>query len=155
MQVIGKRPILASEAWFYAGLTLFAAALTAFVFPVYVALLFWLIFAFVLQFFQDLHRPILQDNDVIIAPADGEMIFTGVDDDPYLDRKAFNISVFMNVFSVHSNRAPFAGTVKKMWFQSGLFVNIALDKASLENEGNTVWFHAEAGLTLHRFSLLV
>ena len=51
----------------------------------------------------------------------------------------------MNVFSVHSNRAPIAGTVKKIWYNPGLFVNAALDKASQENERNAVWYQAEDG----------
>jgi len=145
MKAIDTHPILAREGWFYLGLTLFAAVLTSVVFPWYVALLFWVIFAFVLQFFRDPHRSIPQDAGVIVAPADGKVIFTGVVDDPYLNRKAFKISVFMNVFSVHSNRAPFAATVKQIWYHAGLFVNAAFDKASEENERNAVWFQTEDG----------
>ncbi len=145
MKVIDSHPLLAREGWFYIALTLFAAVLTSFVFPWYVAVLFWVIFAFVLQFFRDPHRPIPQDEGVIISPADGKVIFTGVVDDPYIDRKAFKISVFMNVFSVHSNRAPFAAKVKQVWYHPGLFVNAAFDKASEENERNAVWFQSEDG----------
>jgi len=145
MKVIDSHPILAREGWFYLGLTLFAAVLTSFMLPWYVAWLFWVIFVFVLQFFRDPHRPIPQDEGVIISPADGKVIFTGLVDDPYLDRKAFKISVFMNVFSVHSNRAPIAAKVKKIWYNPGLFVNAALDKASQENERNAVWFQSEDG----------
>ena len=146
MQVIDKHPLLAREGWFYIALTLFSAVLTSIVFPLYVALLFWVIFAFVLQFFRDPHRPIPQDEGVITSPADGKVIFTGVVDDPYLDRKAYKISVFMNVFSVHSNRAPFASTVKQVWYKPGLFVNADLDKASQENERNAVWFQNDDGV---------
>jgi phosphatidylserine decarboxylase len=145
MKVIDSHPVLAREGWFYIALTLFAALLTTAVFPIYVAVLFWVIFVFVLQFFRDPYRPIPQDENVIISPADGKVIFTGVVDDPYLDRKAFKISVFMNVFSVHSNRAPLAGKVKKIWYHPGLFVNAALDKASQENERNAVWFQTDDG----------
>ena len=55
-------------------------------------------------------------------------------DDPYLKRRALKISVFMNVFNVHSNRAPIACTVQRKWYDPGSFLNAALDKASLENE---------------------
>ena len=129
MKTIDSHPILAKEGWFYIALTVFAAGLTTIVFPIYVAFIFWIIAAFVIQFFRDPVRPIPQDEGIIVSPADGKVISTGIVDDPYLGRKAFKISVFMNVFSVHSNRAPMAGTVKKIWYKPGLFVNADLDKA--------------------------
>ena len=139
MNIIDSHPKLAREGWFYIALALFAALLTSLVFAWYVALLFWLIVAFVVNFFRDPYRPIPTENDILASPADGKVIFTGVVDDPYLDRQAFKISVFMNVFSVHSNRAAVAGVVKKIWYSPGLFVNAALDKASTDNERNAVW----------------
>lgn len=145
MNVIDQHPKLAREGWFYIALTLIAAVLTSFAFAWYVAAFFWLIFVFVVQFFRDPHRPIPDQEKALVSPADGKVIFTGVVDDPYLDRQAFKISVFMNVFSVHSNRAPVAATVKQCWYQPGLFVNAALDKASQENERNAVWFQTESG----------
>ena len=145
MKKIDAHPLLAREGWFYIGLALFSAALTTVVFPFYVAFFFWVIAVFVLQFFRDPYRSIPQDDEAVISPADGKVIFTGLVDDPYLDRRAFKISVFMNVFSVHSNRAPVAGTVKKIWYSPGLFVNAALDKASQENERNAVWYQKSDG----------
>ena len=58
--------------------------------------------------------------------------------DPYADRDALLISVFMNVFNVHSNRASVDGTVTKVQYFPGAFVNADLDKASTENERNAV-----------------
>ncbi len=145
MKMIDSHPLLAREGWFYIALALTGAVLTTIVFPIAVAVFFWVIALFVLQFFRDPHRSIPQDEGVVISPADGKVIFTGVVDDPYLDRKAFKISVFMNVFSVHSNRAPIAGEVKKVWYNPGLFVNAALDKASAENERNAVWYQSDEG----------
>jgi len=145
MKVIDSHPVFAREGWFYIALTLIAAVLTSVVFPWFVAVLFWVIFAFVLQFFRDPHRSIPQDDGVIVSPADGKVIFTGVVDDPYIERKALKVSVFMNVFSVHSNRAPFAAKVKQVWYHPGLFVNAAFDKASAENERNAVWFQGDDG----------
>jgi len=145
MKKIDTHPLLAREGWFYIGLALFSAVLTTMVFPFYIAFFFWVIAVFVLQFFRDPHRNIPQDDEAIISPADGKVIFTGIVDDPYLDRRAFKISVFMNVFSVHSNRAPVSGTVKKVWYSPGLFVNAALDKASEENERNAVWYQKKDG----------
>lgn len=144
MKKIDSHPLLAREGWFYIALSLVSAVVTTVVFP-YVSVLFWIIAVFVLQFFRDPHRAIPQQEGAVISPADGKVIFTGLVDDPYLDRKAFKISVFMNVFSVHSNRAPIAGTVKNIWYNPGLFVNAALDKASEENERNAVWYQAKDG----------
>lgn len=75
----------------------------------------------------------------MLSAADGKVVFVGPVTDPYLNREALKISVFMNVFSVHSNRAPVAGMVKKIWYSPGSFINAALDKASEENERNAVW----------------
>lgn len=145
MKIIDTHPKLAREGWFYVVLALVSALLTTLVFPFYVAALFWLISLFVLQFFRDPHRPIPQEEGLIVSPADGKVIFTGIVDDPYIDRKAFKISVFMNVFSVHSNRSPLAAEVKQVWYSPGLFVNAALDKASEENERNAIWLQSDEG----------
>ena len=145
MKTIDSHPRLAREGWFYVGLTLFSALLTSVVFPVWVAIWFWVIALFVLQFFRDPYRPIPQREGAVVSPADGKVIFTGLVDDPYLDRQAYKISVFMNVFSVHSNRAPLKATVKQIWYTPGLFVNAALDKASAQNERNAVWLQTADG----------
>ena len=145
MKIIDTHPKLAREGWFYVVLALVSALLTTLVFPFYVAALFWLISLFVLQFFRDPHRSIPQEEGLIVSPADGKVIFTGIVDDPYIDRKAFKISVFMNVFSVHSNRSPLAAEVKQVWYSPGLFVNAALDKASEENERNAIWLQSDEG----------
>ena len=145
MAMIDTHPKLAREGWLYIAISLVAAILTTLVFPVWVFIWFWVIAAFVLQFFRYPHREIPQQDGVLIAPADGKVIFTGIVDDPYIDRKAFKISVFMNVFSVHSNRAPVAGTIKKIWYQAGSFLNAALDKASEKNERNAIWLQTEDG----------
>jgi phosphatidylserine decarboxylase len=65
--------------------------------------------------------------------------------DPYLDRDAIKVSVFMNVFDVHSNRSPVDGRVQKRWYNPGRFINAALDKASSENERNALWLRTPAG----------
>jgi phosphatidylserine decarboxylase len=65
-------------------------------------------------------------------------VTVGTARDPYLDRDALKISVFMNVFNVHSNRSPVDGTVANAWYHPGSFVNAALHKASLENERNAL-----------------
>jgi phosphatidylserine decarboxylase len=106
---------------------------------------FWAATLFVLQFFRDPGRQVPQDANAVLSPADGRIVVVGKARDPYLDRDALKISVFMNVFNVHSNRAPVDGTVKQRWYHAGSFFNAALDKASLENERNALWLQTPGG----------
>lgn len=109
------------------------------------ALPFWLFAVFVVQFFRD---PMPRANatvGAVVCPADGRVVAVGEVQDPYLNRRAIRVSVFMNVFNVHSNRTPVAGTVKQRWYNPGRFFNASLDKACLENERNALWIRTDAG----------
>ena len=145
LKKIDKHPLLAREGWFYLSLAILAALFSYFVLGFAIFIVFFLLALFVLQFFRDPHRPIPQEEDVIVSPADGKVIFVGEVDDPHLKRKALKISVFMNVFSVHSNRSPLTGQVKKVEHFKGQFVNAALDKASEANERNMIILEDEKG----------
>ena len=109
------------------------------------AVVAWLVFAFVLQFFRDPARPIPGKAKDVLSPADGRIVAIQTTRDPYIDREALKISVFMNVFNVHSNRSPVDGEVKGRWYHAGSFLNAALDKASLETERNAIWFRKPDG----------
>ena len=105
----------------------------------------WLLTLFILQFFRDPARQVPDDPRAVVSPADGRIVEVGRAQDPYLKREALKVSVFMNVFNVHSNRSPVDGTVKERWYFPGAFVNAALDKASLENERNALWLRSAGG----------
>jgi len=109
------------------------------------ALPFWAVTLFILQFFRDPPREIPEDAQAVLSPADGRVVAVEKARDPYLEREALKISVFMNVFDVHANRAPVDGTVKQRWYHAGSFLNAALDKASLENERNALWLQTAGG----------
>jgi len=100
----------------------------------------------VLQFFRDPPREVPQGEGLVLAPADGRIVQVGNARDDYLGRDAVKISVFMNVFNVHSNRAPVDGTVEGVWYVPGKFVNADLDKASTDNERNAVQFRTPGGV---------
>ncbi len=125
-------PFIAREGWpFIAGslvLALIASAAGFWSMP------FWLIFIFCLQFFRDPARVIAGGEKSVLAPADGRIVVVEETQDPYLNRRALKVSVFMNVFNVHSNRAPLGSVVENKWYNPGRFLNADLDKASLENE---------------------
>jgi phosphatidylserine decarboxylase len=84
--------------------------------------------------------------NAVLSPADGKVMSVERARDPYLERDALKISVFMNVFNVHSNRSPVDGVVRKRWYHAGSFVNAALDKASLENERNALHIATASGI---------
>src|SRR5258705_6872070 len=105
----------------------------------------WLAALFVLQFFRDPPRQVPGDAHTVVSPADGRIVAVERARDPYLDRNAIKVSVFMNVFNVHSNRSPVDGRVQKRWYHPGRFINAAFDKASLENERNALWLRTAAG----------
>ncbi len=125
-------PFIAREGWPFIALAL-ALALLASSSGVW-SLPFWLIFIFCVQFFRDPARVIAGGPKSVVAPADGRIVVVEEADDPYLSRRALKVSVFMNVFNVHSNRAPIASSVAQKWYNRGSFFNAALDKASVENE---------------------
>ena len=115
-------PIIAKEGWPFLGIGLFLSCarhrgLGLVVGPVLAATLF------MLQFFRDPPRSAPGDADAVISPADGRIVAVEKTRDPYLDRNALKISVFMNVFNVHSNRSPVDGEVRKAWYFGGRFLN--------------------------------
>ena len=94
---------------------------------------------FSIWFFRNPERHAPAGERLAVAPADGKVIFVGeVDETRYLNAKAVKVSIFMNVFNVHVNRAPESGTVKEIHYNPGKFVSANLDKASLDNEQNAV-----------------
>lgn len=141
----GKYPILAREGWAHVVIVTAAAALTHYFAGLGWALPLWIAVVFVLQFFRDPARPIPDDPRAVICPADGRVIALGEVEDPYLKRPAKRVSVFMNVFNVHSNRSPVAGQVRERWYSEGKFINAALDKASVHNERNALWIRTDDG----------
>ncbi len=138
-------PIIAREGWPFLGGAVAVAALVTYVAGWYWALPLWLIALFVLQFFRDPARDVPGDARSVLSPADGRIVAIQPVRDPWLDRDALKISVFMNVFNVHSNRSPVDGEVKRRWYNPGKFVNADLDKASTENERNALHILSATG----------
>jgi phosphatidylserine decarboxylase len=138
-------PIIAREGWPFLAVAVLAAVLVGALAGWWWSLPFWAAALFVLQFFRDPARSVPEDPLAVVAPADGRVVVVGRAEDPYLRREAIKISVFMNVFNVHSNRSPVDGAVKERWYFPGQFLNAALDKASLANERNALWLRMRGG----------
>ncbi len=94
----------------------------------------------VYYFFRDPERVIIDDDNYLVSPADGEIIKVEEVDGPRelgLENKRFQkISVFMNVFDCHVNRTPCGGKIEEILYKPGKFLNASLDKASEDNERN-------------------
>ena len=140
-------PIIAREGWPFLIGSIIIALLASTVGGI-LELLAWVVVLFVLQFFRDPAREIPQDAGAVLSPADGRVIKVERTQDPYGQREAILISVFMNVFNVHSNRSPVDGTVELVQYFPGKFVNADLDKASAENERNAVVLKTTDGQTV-------
>jgi phosphatidylserine decarboxylase len=127
----------------------------------------------VLAFFRDPRRVVPQDEKAIIAPADGLVTLIqkvlppaemsageGLEGGGLGAGPVTRLSIFMSVFDVHINRAPIGGTVRRVVYIPGKFVNADLDKASEDNErqhiliersdGTMVGFTQIAGLVARR-----
>lgn len=138
-------PIIAREGWAFLGVAVAVSIGAVFLASWKWSLPFWAVALFILQFFRDPPRAVPDDPQAVLSPADGRIVAVEKVRDPYLERDALKISVFMNVFNVHSNRSPVDGTVKRRWYHAGSFLNAALDKASLENERNALWLRTRDG----------
>ena len=127
-------PILAREGWPFIGLTLSSLILSILFCPTLVVILFLIITIFVVQFFRDPTRSANTNPNEVTSAADGRVIAIEKTRDPFNNRDSLKISVFMNVFNVHSNKAPISGKVTQKIYKPGSFFNAALEKASSENE---------------------
>ena len=102
--------------------------------------IFTLITIWVYYFFRDPERKIIEDENYIVSPADGVIsgikeingpIELGLENTKYT-----RVSIFMNIFNCHVNRAPVSGEIEDIFYKPGKFLNASLDKASEENERN-------------------
>jgi phosphatidylserine decarboxylase len=138
-------PLIAREGWLFVAIAVMVAVAIGFLAGWWWSIPFWLIALFVLQFFRDPPREIPGGPGTVVCPADGRVLLVMNAQDPYLDRQAIKVSIFMNVFNVHSNRSPVDGLIKDAWYMAGSFFNAALDKASVENERNALWLQTADG----------
>ena len=111
-----------------------------YIFSNFLALIGLVLTIWVYYFFRDPERVIIDDDNYLVSPADGEVIKVEEVDGPKelnLENKKFKkISIFMNVFDCHVNRTPCAGKIEEILYKPGKFVNASLDKASEDNERN-------------------
>ena len=111
-----------------------------YIFSDFLGLVGFVLTIWVYYFFRDPDRVVINDDNFLVSPADGEVIKVEEVDGPKelnLENKKFKkISIFMNVFDCHVNRSPCGGKIEEILYKPGKFFNASLDKASEDNERN-------------------
>ncbi|MBF0480293.1 MAG: phosphatidylserine decarboxylase family protein [Desulfovibrionaceae bacterium] len=99
------------------------------------------------NFFHDPERVIPQEPGLAVSPADGRVSAVERAADPFTGETRTVVRIFMNVFNVHVNRAPVAGSVAAIRYHPGKFFNASFDKASQHNERCALSLTGEDGRT--------
>ena len=103
-----------------------------------------LLMVFTLNFFRDPDRVPPEEENLIISPADGRVLFVKeVDADRYVEGKAVQISIFMSPLNVHVNRIPITGIVEYVKYHKGEYLVAYDDKASQLNERSEIGINSE------------
>ena len=126
-------PIIAKEGWLFLAIAFLASALLTYI-QNPLSWIAWTVTLFILQFFRDPLRNKPSKKNVILSAADGKVIAIEKMTNPYTNKSSVKVSVFMNVFNVHSNKCPVDGKILEKYYYPGKFLNASLSKASLENE---------------------
>lgn len=133
-----------------AGLTALLTVAAVRISPVFFipAALSLLLTLFVFYFFRNPERVTPADVTAVIAPADGVVIVSERVPETPLGVEALKISIFMSVFSVHVNRAPFDGKVIDTFHHAGKFFDARDGRASCENERNGIILEIAGGVRI-------
>jgi phosphatidylserine decarboxylase len=101
---------------------------------------------FTAWFFRNPKRTIPQDSNVVVSSGDGRVVAIEEEFEPrYLKQQSIRVTVFLNVFNVHVNRIPCAGTVEGISYQPGQFLVASRPDATIRNEQNAVMIKTESG----------
>ena len=145
---IYPHPIIAREGWPILAGALIAVIVSWMLDLGIITFLFFVFLVFAFQFFRDPAREAPEDPRAVVSPVDGRVCKVEKCTNPETGEDAVKVSIFMNVFNVHSQKSPVAGVVEKVTYTPGLFVNADLDKASTENERSTVVIETPEGVEI-------
>lgn len=112
----------------------------------FLTLIFLFLTLFTAYFFRDPLRVVPDEEGILVAPADGKVIFVGdVDEERFFNCRVTKVSIFMSVFDVHVNRVPCDGKVVDSFYNKGEFLNASYDKASDCNEQSGILLQTNSG----------
>jgi phosphatidylserine decarboxylase len=99
---------------------------------------------FVLYFFRDPERAVPADPAAVVSPADGRVV--EISDEALDGRPGRRVSVFLSIWDVHVNRAPYSGRIGRIDYRPGKFYAAMRARASMENEQNVIHLTTEHGV---------
>ncbi len=105
---------------------------------------------FIVYFFRNPERTVPADENAVVAPADGVIIYLGNSTEEHIGAEMMKISIFMSVFNVHVNRAPISGRVVDTFYRKGKFLDVRDECATFENEQSGLVVVQVAGLIARR-----
>jgi phosphatidylserine decarboxylase len=121
-----------------AGVALFAPLLPISV-TVAAEIILVLVLVWALMFFRDPQRQTIQDDTLLLAPADGRIAdIEMVDEKDFLEGPALRIGIFLSIFNTHINRAPCSAKVEKITYRPGKYLNAMNRLAGKVNESNNL-----------------
>jgi phosphatidylserine decarboxylase len=100
---------------------------------------------FIAYFFRNPQRCAPEGDNLVVAPADGVVIYLGNAPEKHLGEEMLKISIFMSVFNVHINRVPLSGRVLDTFYVRGKFLDVRDEKATFENEQSGMVLETEKG----------
>jgi len=127
------------EGWVFFIPTIILTIISFPFFPIIGLFLLFLSFCF-FYFFRDPIR-IIPNEDVVVAPADGKIVFVGKSSYPEeskINANCLKVSIFLDLYNVHVNRIPISGVIKEIIYVPGKFFRANVDKSSKENERNII-----------------
>lgn len=136
--------MIVREGWPVLGIAV-AVALVMTSFDAAWSIPFWVTAYFVLQYLRDPARIAPEKPNTVLSPADGRIVVVEKAKDPYADREALKLGVFMTIFNIHSNRAPVDGKIESVQYFPGKFINSDLTKTSNQIERNALTIKAANG----------
>jgi phosphatidylserine decarboxylase len=138
--------IIAHEGYPFIIFSLVVTVFVAFLGICWLIISFAFITFFIVWFFRNPERSFQDEEKVLISPADGKIIkIENVEVNGTISGRFKKISIFMNVFNVHVNRAPYSGKIEAINYHEGKFFSAHLDKASQDNERNEIMIRTEDG----------
>jgi phosphatidylserine decarboxylase len=138
--------IIAHEGYPFIVVALVVTVFVAFFGRGWLIISFVFITFFIVWFFRNPERSFQDEEKVLISPADGKIIkIENVEVNGTISGRFKKISIFMNVFNVHVNRAPYSGKIEAINYHEGKFFSANLDKASQDNERNEIMIRTSDG----------
>ena len=143
-----KNTPIATEGYPFIAVAGFIAVIFALLAWKVIALFFLLVTLFIAFFFRNPTRVAPGDESMVVAPADGVVIYQGIVRESHLDEEMLKISIFMSVFNVHINRVPLTGRVADTFYVRGKFLDVRHELATFENEQKGLVLETAGGVRI-------